>query len=367
MVKINKPKAISLYSGCGGADLGLINAGFEIIWSNDIDPDCCETYSKNIGDIICGDIRNISAPVDLKTDILVAGFPCQPFSNAGKRLGLNDSRGNLYEETFRFIEASNPEIVIYENVRGFLSFKDENGVKLIDDIADKLRNKYGYFVNYYLLNMSHFGIPQNRVRVVLIATKKETKESELLPSLVLDKDISIKATLKSLKKTTPNQTELMKLNPQALFYGAMIPEGGSWKNIPYDKLPDRWKKIRDNMAKYHYPNFFKRYSRNDVSGTITAAFKPENAAVWHPIQDRIFSVREIARIQTFPDDFVFYGRNIKSKYQQIGNAIPPLFMERLGENLIKHLNSENIIKRENLEFHNKLNINKPIKAKYESK
>lgn len=360
MLENNKPKAISLYSGCGGADLGLINAGFDIIWSNDIDPDCCETYTKNIGTIMCGDIRNIPAPKDLKADLLIAGFPCQPFSNAGKRLGLNDTRGNLYEETFRFIEESNPEIVIYENVRGFLSFKDENGVKLIDKIADQLRIKYGYHVNYYLLNMSHFGVPQNRVRVVLIATKKETNGNELLPSLVVNKDISIKTTLQGLNKASANQTEIMKLNPQALHYGAMIPEGGSWKNIPYDKLPLRWKKIRDNMPKYHYPNFFKRYSRNDVSGTITAAFKPENAAVWHPIEDRIFSVREIARIQTFPDNFIFYGKNIKSKYQQIGNAIPPLFMERLGKNLIKHLKNEKIIDEGNLEFHKKININKPL-------
>ena len=119
------------------------------------------------------------------------------------------------------------------------------------------------------------------------------------------------------------------------------------------------------MPKYHYPNFFKRYARNDVSGTITAAFKPENAAVWHPIEPRIFSVREIARIQTFPDDFVFYGKNVKSKYQQIGNAIPPLFMERLGKNLIKYLKQETLKKGKNtFQFHNEININKPLTLEY---
>ena len=365
MKRKTKPTAISMYSGCGGADLGLINAGFDVIWANDIDKDGCETYSKNIGDIICEDIRKIPTPKNLKADLLVAGFPCQPFSNAGKRLGLDDTRGNLYEETFRFIKATNPKIVIYENVRGFLSFKNEKGKKLIDIISNELTTKFGYKVNYYLLNLSHFGIPQNRIRVVLIATKGNTAINELLPDLITDKDLSIKTTLKGLKKSTPNQTELMKLNPQALHFGAMIPEGGSWKNIPYELLPLRWKKIKDDMPKYHYPNFFKRYARNDVSGTITAAFKPENAAVWHPIEQRIFSVREIARIQTFPDDFIFYGKNVKSKYQQIGNAIPPLFMERLGKNLIKYLKQETIKKGKNtFQFHNEININKPLTLEY---
>lgn len=321
-----------MFAGCGGFDLGFENAGFEIAWANDIDPEACKTYRHNIGEIIEGDVNQLD-PYELpKVDVLIAGFPCQPFSNAGNRRGTDDSRGSLFEHTFDFIEAMDPQIIIYENVRGFLSFEDENG-KLIDAIVSILEQKYGYHCSYKLLNLSHFGIPQNRIRVVLVAVKNPEYLPHVFPSVEVNNDLSILKTLKGLTKRHKNQTELLPLNPQALKYGAMIPEGGSWKSLEYAILPDRWKKIRDDMPRYHYPNFFRRYHRNDVMGTITAAFKPENAAVWHSTKGCVYSVREIARFQTFPDDFEFLGRSIKSKYQQIGNAVPPLFAQKLAERL----------------------------------
>jgi DNA (cytosine-5)-methyltransferase 1 len=358
MTREKKPTVVSMFSGCGGMDLGLVQAGYEVLWANDIKKDACETYRKNIGEIICGDINELEAPKIKNLDLLTAGFPCQPFSNAGSRKGTNDSRGNLYQSTFRFIETLKPKAVVYENVRGLLSFMGEKK-KLIDEIADSLREDFGYHVHYKLLNFSHYGIPQNRLRVVLIALKKEEYLNHAFPLTVLDKDLSIKSTLKGLTKSSLNQTELMRLNPQALHYGSMIPEGGSWKNLPYDVLPERWKKIRDNMAKYHYPNFFRRYARDDVSGTITAAFKPENAAVWHPTEDRIFSVREIARFQTFPDQFEFLGSNIKSKYEQIGNAVPPEIARLIGIRLLPYFNGK-MISPMDIEDSIEYNINRPI-------
>jgi DNA (cytosine-5)-methyltransferase 1 len=226
-------------------------------------------------------------------------------------------------------------------VRGLLSTKTPDG-KLIDVLVSRLEQEFGYAVSYRLMNFSHFGVPQKRLRVILIGIKQPEYIRHVFPEIVVDKDLSLRAALKGIRKTDPNQGELMKLNPQALHYGAMIPEGGSWKSLPYEVLPERWKKIRDNMARYHYPNFFRRYARDEVSGTITAAFKPENAGVWHPTKDRIFSVREIARIQTFPDDFVFHGRTIKSKYQQIGNAVPPLIARQIGEQLKYYLNQTDV-------------------------
>jgi DNA (cytosine-5)-methyltransferase 1 len=358
MTSEKKPTVVSMFSGCGGMDLGLVQAGYDVLWANDIKKDACETYRKNIGEIICGDINDIEAPKIKNLDLLTAGFPCQPFSNAGSRKGTNDSRGNLYQATFRFIEDLKPKAVVYENVRGLLSFMGKKK-KLIDEISDTLREDFGYHVNYKLLNFSHHGIPQNRLRVVLIALKKEEYLKHAFPLPVLDKDLSIKTTLKGLSKKSLNQTELMRLNPQALHYGSMIPEGGSWKNLPYDVLPERWKKIRDNMPKYHYPNFFRRYARDDVSGTITAAFKPENAAVWHPTEDRIFSVREIARFQTFPDQFEFLGSNIKSKYEQIGNAVPPEIARLIGIRLLPYFNRK-MISSMNIEDSTEYNINRPI-------
>jgi len=246
-----KPKVVSMFSGCGGMDLGLMQAGYDIAWANDIDAGACETYENNIGPITKGDINDLEIPKITKVDLLTAGFPCQPFSNAGSRKGTKDSRGTLFESTFRFIEALQPKVVIYENVRGLLSFR-LNEKKLIDEIAERLTDNYGYHVSYRLLNFSHFGVPQNRIRVVLIAVKNRKYLKHAFPEVALGQDLSIEATLRGLKDSTPNQTELMRLNPQALHYGAMIPEGGSWKDIPYEILPARWKHIRDNMARYHY-------------------------------------------------------------------------------------------------------------------
>lgn len=351
---------VSMFSGCGGMDLGFKQAGYNILWANDVDPDACDTYEANIGDIHRGDISKLDIPNFEDVDVLVSGFPCQPFSNAGSRKGTDDPRGQLYEYTFKFIEKLNPKVVVIENVRGLLSTKTPDG-KLIDELVRRLKEDHGYHVTYRLLNMSHFGIPQKRIRVVLIATKNSNYVEHLFPEVVEGKDLSIQATLKGLRSTQPNQNELMKLNPQALHYGSLIPEGGSWKSLEYDILPERWKKIRDDMVKYHYPNFFRKYARHEIQGTITAAFKPENAGVWHPSKGRIYSVREIARFQTFPDDFIFHGRNVKCKYQQIGNAVPPLIAKKIGEQLKYYLNNTAIcdLKRYKVES-TELNVNQPI-------
>lgn len=357
---VDKPTVVSMFSGCGGMDLGFVQAGYDVVWANDFDADACLTYKRNIGDIIHGDVTSLDVPDVKNLDVLTAGFPCQPFSNAGSRKGVNDPRGQLYKQTFKFIEKLHPKAIVFENVRGLLSTKVENG-KLIDEIVDTLTNKLGYHVVYRLVNFSHFGVPQNRIRVILIAVKDANYIDHIFPEVEVDKDLTLKETLRGISDNLPNQNELMRLNPQALHYGSMIPAGGSWKDLSYDILPERWKKIRDNMAKYHYPNFFRRYSLDEIQGTITAAFKPENAGVWHPIEDRIFSVREIARVQTFPDDFVFEGRTVKSKYQQIGNAVPPLMGKKIAEQLKNYIFNVDIskIKRTMVES-TKLNVNQPI-------
>ncbi|MHB1185189.1 MAG: DNA cytosine methyltransferase [Desulfobulbia bacterium] len=359
---IKTPQVVSMFSGCGGMDFGLIQAGYDVVWANDIKPDACETYRNNIGPIVQGDINDLEVPKLKNIDLLVAGFPCQPFSNAGSRKGTRDTRGTLYQATFRFIEKLRPKAVIYENVRGILSTMGKKH-KLIDEIADTLRNKYGYHVAYRLLNFSHFGVPQNRIRVILVALRDEQYLEHAFPEVIVDKDLSIERTLQDLHEGIPNQSEIMRLNPQALHYGAMIPEGGSWKDLPYEVLPERWKKIRDNMARYHYPKFFRRFARNELSGTITAAFKPENAAVWHPTENRIFSVREIARFQTFPDNFVFHGSSIKSKYEQIGNAVPPAMAKLMGLKIMGYLRQTPVgdLARKGPES-TAFNVNKPISS-----
>lgn len=128
MDKTETYKIVSLFSGCGGLDLGLEMAGFEVVWANDLDKHAVTTYQHNIGNIVEGDIRNIDSKDIPDCDVLVAGFPCQPFSSAGNRLGVEDARGTLYEECLRVIDDKKPKVVIFENVRGFYQLKIKMGL-----------------------------------------------------------------------------------------------------------------------------------------------------------------------------------------------------------------------------------------------
>jgi DNA (cytosine-5)-methyltransferase 1 len=331
---------VSLFSGCGGFDLGFRAAGFKTVFANDNNPDACQTYKKNIGEIVCGDIGTISLPrFSTRPDVLSAGFPCQPFSNAGSRKGLDDIRGILFKSALHAVEKIKPRTVVFENVRGILSFKIGKKL-LIQEICDHLE-RLGYNVIFSLLDASNHNVPQRRLRLFIVGTENRRATGRFLfPEISSLYDMTLGNTILDISPDAPNQTELMRLNPQAIRIGSMVPEGGSWKDIPYRSLPDRLKRINDNMARYRWPNFYRRFHRDEIAGTITAAFKPENAGVWHPVENRVLSVREIARIQSFPDWFRFEGRSIKSKYQQIGNAVAPRLSYEIAQQIVKSLQGD---------------------------
>lgn len=328
-----KYNVVSLFSGCGGLDLGLKQAGFNIIWANDFDKSAVEIYKYNIGNIIQGDIREIDENDIPECDVIVAGFPCQPFSSAGNRLGINDERGNLYLECLRIINAKKPKVVIFENVRGILSSKNNDGSLLVNSIVDMLESiQPGYTVKYKLLKASDYGVPQNRYRVVFVAFRNDLEVNYEFPEPTYSNDderLTVGSII-NVPKDLDNQNEVWELSPQSKALIPFIKEGGSWKDIPYEKLPLRLKKIRDDMKKYRAPNFYRRFARNEINGTITAAATPENCGIIHPLEDRRYSVREVARIQSFPDDFVFIGESIPNKYKVIGNAVPPLLGKSIG-------------------------------------
>lgn len=328
---------VSLFSGCGGLDLGFRAAGFRTVWANDIDPDACETFRENLGEIVEGDIREISFPnLGISLDVLSAGFPCQPFSNAGSRRGVADARGDLYTYALNAVRAFKPKVVLFENVRGLLSVKISKKL-LIEEILSKL-HKEGYDCQLKLVDASNHRVAQRRLRLLIIGVLRDADLGSFrFPQEKNKSGLSIGETILDISSFIPNQNELMQLNPQAVTIGSMVPEGGSWKDIPYESLPTRLQYISNNMAKYRWPKFYRRFHRHDIAGTITAAFKPENAGVWHPVHGRVFSVREIARIQSFPDWFVFGGRNIKSKYQQIGNAVPPRLAYEVATEIVNVL------------------------------
>jgi DNA (cytosine-5)-methyltransferase 1 len=181
----------------------------------------------------------------------------------------------------------------------------------------------GYNVDYKLINASDYGVPQNRQRVLFIGIRKDLNIDFVFPKKMDKKGLTVGDIL-NIPDDVPNQVD-WPLSPQAMEMIEYIPEGGSWKDVPYEHLAPRFRKIRDNMKKYHSPNFYRRFARNEICGTMTASAQPENCGIVHPVENRRFTIREVARIQTFPDDFIFIDdnmKNITAMYKVIGNAVP---------------------------------------------
>ena len=180
---VNKeaPRLVSLFSGCGGLDVGFEQAGFTRVWANDFDKDAQAVFKLNLGEIDGRDITTVPMEDIPECDIITAGFPCQPFSNAGKRRGVYDSRGELYLECLKIIENKRPKVVLFENVKGLVSSKHQSGKKLIEVIKEDLES-YGYVVNYKVINSSDYGVPQNRQRLILVAVRNDlNKQFEFPP------------------------------------------------------------------------------------------------------------------------------------------------------------------------------------------
>lgn len=392
-----KYKIASLFSGCGGLDLGF-SGGFtfygkyfdrldtEVVFANDIDKDAATCYNSNplLTEHGCKckleDIRNIDASEIPDFDILLAGFPCQPFSNAGNRKGVNDDngRGTLFEECERIIRSKvekgvRPHAFVFENVRGIMSCKMPDGTTVPEEIKNRME-KLGYNVTARLLCASNYGVPQQRYRYLIIGVAKDIKPfdfSEIdnlvssleIPSVAnqTDEKLLLGSILQGTNKlpdnefwpysaTTQNTVELIgpcahgeKLDPvfQSAFKKSELPtcafEGRSWKNIPYEKLSTRFRKIYDDPKKYHSPKFFRRFAYGEINGTITASAQPENCGITHPVYNRRYTVREIARIQSFPDNYLFGSIPLQSRYKVIGNAVPPILGWVIAKTLTSHL------------------------------
>lgn len=333
---------VSLFSGAGGTDIGLHYAGFKTLFANDIEKNAVETFWHNLDRdksvAVCGDITKIELPTfkGEKIHLLTAGFPCQPFSNAGDRMGTSDPRGQLYLSVLKAVDHFNPKVVLLENVRG-ITTSLHNGKLVIETIMDNLEEK-GYRVSFKLVDASDYRVGQRRLRLLIVGTKK--KSHFIFPS-AKDKDGLLMGDILGVSlKGIPNSEERLKLSPGTESMLKLVPPGGSWKDVPYGKLTTRFKKIRDNMKKYHAPKFYRKFTKKDICGTMTAAFTPENSCVWNPCSDKLMTVRDCARIQSFPDWFEFKGSTLRSKHKQIGNAIPPRLAYEIGVAIQQHLSSQ---------------------------
>lgn len=194
-------KVISLFSGCGGMDLGFIQAGFEIVWANDFDPNAVKTYKRNIGNhIVLGDIKEIKSSQIPDADVLTGGFPCQGFSVANNKRGMHDQRNFLYKEMLRIIEDKKPKIFVAENVKGLLQMQQGKIIEMIKKDFEKI----GYTVDYRLLDAADYGVPQHRERVIILGNRKSIKN-------VFPKPTHEKLLMKG--QTTLNQKNDKKLKP----------------------------------------------------------------------------------------------------------------------------------------------------------
>lgn len=288
-----KKAVISLFSGCGGLDLGFIKAGFEIIFANDIDKEACESYARNIGShIICKDIYRLDSNDVPNADVLIGGFPCLGFTIAnGKNRNLNSAYNKLYLEYARILKAKQPKYFLVENVAGIQSGKDFKE-HFYGEIIPTFES-CGYRLKHSILNASDFSVAQNRKRVIIIGTRNDIDISPNFPA----PQCNVKKTLKDAIGDLPLE-----------FDNNIANHTGSNHKIRINGY------IGNRILDWDKP-----------APTITGRGSRGGGAVIHPHPNlhRRLSVRECARIQSFPDDFIFYGSN-GATYAQIGNAVPPL-------------------------------------------
>lgn len=392
-MKTEQKTCLDLFAGAGGLTEGLRQAGFRSVFANEISPAYSETLKKNHtnSEIETGDIRSLNAEKIRKRlglakgelDLLAGGPPCQGFSVNAPVRSTEDERNHLFLDYLKFVEAFNPKVVLIENVPGMISF--EKG-QTVSDILSCLR-QLGYDAAVRVLYAAHYGVPQMRWRTIFIANRIGIDPTDMFPipshfalgranfttrylgrSLVIDakkldylpKNVTVAEALSDLppiengggadimpykKQPETDYQRHMRKNAEMIYNHVSaglgkanldrlphIPPGGSWRDIPFDLLPTGMKRARRS-------DHTKRYGRlhpEGIGSTILTKCDPHWGTYIHPEQDRIISVREAARIQSFPDAFRFYG-SLTEQYEQVGNAVPPLFAKAIGEAIMPYL------------------------------
>ncbi len=315
---MSRYKVVSLFSGCGGLDLGILGDftylgkyyeknPFEIVWANDINLRATQTLKLNFPDlnVICGDITEIlgikendqlsflSQTAIPQADVVIGGFPCQDFSIAGKRQGLTVQRGKLYQSMAKVIEMIKPKVFVAENVKGLITWENGLAIRTIIDDFSKL----GYQVKYKLFNTADYGVPQIRERVIIIGIKEDLNvDFEWMPPTHSSSDNKL---------------------------------------LPWMTIKDAIGDLEDDETHRMLPNYGyskAKFFPGTQGNTITKADKPaptmraehHGNIEFHYSLPRRLSAREAARIQTFPDDFTFF-KSVSDAYRQVGNAVAPVF------------------------------------------
>ena len=308
---------VSLFAGCGGLDIGFEKAGFNVIWANEFDESIHETYRLNHPNTILNtnDIRSLRGSDIPDCDGIIGGPPCQAWSEGGKRLGIEDPRGRLFLDYIRIVKSKKPKFFLIENVQGILDEKHRN---CLDSFISMLRG-IGYNISYELLNAADYKIPQDRFRVFFIGIRNDLRNNFIFPNKICLEHITLKQAISDI-------TELPR------FYN--------------DEFIENEHPTRMNHDVYTGPYDAKYMARNRVRGWNEVSFTMQAQARNAPLHpqapkmtyisssQRVFakgyeylyrrlSVRECARIQTFPDSFKFIYHDVKDGYKMVGNAVPP--------------------------------------------
>jgi len=377
-------KSVDLFAGAGGLSCGLQQAGFESLLANELVPEYAETYQRNHQNsrVVVGDVRevsetNIKRLLGVKqgeVDLVAGGPPCQGFSINAPIRSLDDNRNHLFKDFIRVVSALLPKAVLIENVPGMVSLGKGT---VVEQIYKELHS-LGYNVKHRILFAAHYGVPQMRFRTVFIGIRNYKKEisfpepeyyakastnftgaqelcifvppffaQTLKPHTNVWDAMSDLPEIENGQSASPTKYLLSAQNEyqkylrkdcQKLYQHhcakiaavnverlKFIPQGGSWRDIPHELLPAGLKRARRS-------DHTKRYGRlhpDALCSTVLTKCDPHWGSFFHPTQDRVISVREAARIQSFPDLYEFSG-GVTQQYEQIGNAVPPLLGRAIG-------------------------------------
>jgi len=316
---------VELFAGAGGLALGLEKAGLNTTLLIEKDSDCVRTLLQNRPKwkALQRDIRHFNFS-GIKADVVTGGFPCQAFSYAGKKLGFEDTRGTLFFEFARAVKEIQPKIFVAENVSGLVSHDKgrtlETMLRILKEDLDT------YDVQYKVLNAIAYSVPQKRQRIFIVGTKKGINFK--FPEKH-EKTVVLKEALKNVPKSQGTQ-----YSPSRKKILQLVPPGGSWVNLPVELQKEYLgKSFHSGGGKR---GMARRLSWDEPSLTLTTSPSQKQTDRCHPDETRPFTIREYARIQTFPDEWQFFG-SVASQYKQIGNAVPVDLGYAMGKEIVKAL------------------------------
>lgn len=356
-MSVNRFNIIDLFAGVGGLSLGFEMVGATVLMANEYDMSIASSYVKNrpnnnmiIEDITKLNIDSTFKDIKNSVDVVIGGPPCQGFSQKGQRKTINDPRNFLFKYYFNVVDFIRPKYFVMENVPNLLTAENGYFKKEVTDLFSSI----GYAIASDVLNASDFGVPQNRRRAFIIGKmgeknvdfpKKQTKkitaweaisdlaflnsgEGEFEQSYRISPQSDYQKLLRKKSHKLYNHIATSH-SSVAINRMAMIPEGGGRSDLP-----------KKELTKSIYSGTWGRIIKDDITVTITTRFDtPSSGRFTHPFLNRAITVREAARLQSFPDDFIFYGTKT-SQMKQVGNAVPPLLAKEIAKAIIKDMENE---------------------------